>query len=96
MDTLPLFGALAAGAALGAGAVWWYGSRAAGPAPAPEAGGTPPGAVAGPDEVRLNLDGDGRLASFEGPIAEVLGEQAVTGEGKAFARLRLQALRLQH
>ena len=86
MDPLAMLAAAAAvGALAGAAAVWRFAPpRSAGPA-----------AAATPSEVRLSLDDDGRLKSFEGPLAEWLGEDAVSGGGRALARLRLQALRLR-
>jgi len=45
--------------------------------------------------VRIDLDQDGRLASFSGPLRKWLGDEAGSGGGRAFARLRLQALRIR-
>ncbi|EDP65261.1 isocitrate dehydrogenase [alpha proteobacterium BAL199] len=90
---------IAAGAVIGAGVMWWFGARdrSATTAPTLADGSVAPKAVSSSDAdvVRLQLDDDGRLGSFEGPIVTLLGEQAGTGGGRALARLRLQVLRLK-
>ncbi|MEQ8397669.1 response regulator [Thalassobaculum sp.] len=91
---------IAIGVVVGAGAVRWLDRRGSGAVASvaePADRGLDP-ELGPPDDaevVRIHLDDDGRLVSFEGPIADLLGEQARSGGGRAFARLRLQLLRLK-
>jgi len=90
MDTVSI-AAAALGVAAGGGAVWWFRRPLVPVAGPPVADGD--GAETAAETVRLELDGDARLASFDGPIADWLGAEAETGGGRALARLRLQALK---
>ncbi|MEQ8813786.1 MAG: response regulator [Thalassobaculum sp.] len=104
MDLVASAATAALGAVVGGGLAWWYRGRS-GPVPAPRRADTPgsepavAGAAApasdGATAVRIDLDQDGRLASFSGPLRDWLGDEAETGGGRALARLRLQALRIR-
>jgi two-component system cell cycle sensor histidine kinase/response regulator CckA len=100
MDTAAL-AAAALGLAAGGGAVWWF-RRPPVPVVRPPAADEGRDAAAGEgagggagETARIRLDADGRLESFDGPLAEWLGVEAEAGGGRALARLRLQALKVR-
>ncbi len=96
METLSLLAASAAGLIAGSGASVWFIRRRATPVTgAPEAEPVVVEPDAATEEVVLDLDEDGRLASFQGPLEALVGPHALAGGGRGLARLRLQALRLQ-